>query len=83
MVSDQPWLNFTSIEHLDMKVGETCPQCFYIRGKSFYADAGISIRIAKRSVFRESGDKRIGIATVPGFMVAASNFGGFHYGLLS
>src|ERR1700752_447443 len=34
MMSDQPWLNFTSIQQLDMKVGKSCPQSFYICGKS-------------------------------------------------
>jgi hypothetical protein len=74
MMSDHPGLNFTSIEQLDVKVGESRPQPFDMCGKSFSADAGISIRTAKRSLFRESGDKRVGIATVPSFMVAASNF---------
>jgi hypothetical protein len=79
MMSEHPGLNLTSIEQLEMKVGESCPQSFYICGKSFSADAGISLRTAKRSSFREIGDKRVGVATVPGFMVAASNFGGFHW----
>ena len=61
-----------------MKVGKSCPQSFYIFGKSFSGDTGISIGIAKRAVFRESGDKRISIATVPGIMIAATYFGGFH-----
>jgi hypothetical protein len=79
VMSEHPGLNLTSIEQLEMKVGESCPQSFYICGKSFSADAGISLRTAKRSSFGEIGDKRVRIATVPGFMVAASNFGGFHW----
>jgi hypothetical protein len=42
MMSNHPWLNFTSIEQLDVKVGEGRPQSFYMCGKSFSADAGIS-----------------------------------------
>ena len=59
MMGDQPRLNFTSIENLDVKVGKSCPQSFYIFGKSFWGDTGIGIGIAKRAVFRESGDKSL------------------------
>ena len=78
MMGDQPWLNFTGIEQLDLKVGKSCPQCCYICGKRFTANTGIGIGIAEGAVFSESGDKRVSIATVPGIVIAASYFGGFH-----
>ncbi len=61
-----------------MKIGESCPESLYICGKSFSANPGVGVRIAKGSIFGESGDKRVGIAAIPGFMIAAGDFGGFH-----
>jgi hypothetical protein len=38
----------------------------------------VGVRIAKGSIFGETGDKRVGIAAIPGFVIAAGDFGGFH-----
>jgi hypothetical protein len=78
MMGDQPRLDFTSIKHLEMKIGESCPQSLYICGKSFSANAGMGVRIAKGSIFGESGNKRVGITAIPGIVIAAGYFGGFH-----
>ena len=59
-------------------IGESCPESLYIRGKSFCTNAGVGVRIAKGSIFGESGDKRVGIAPIPGIVIAAGDFGGFH-----
>ena len=76
-MGDQSRLDFTSIKHLEMKIGESCPESPYIRGKSFCANAGVGVRIAKGSIFGESGDKRVGIAAIPRIVIAAEDFGVF------
>ena len=77
-MGDQPRLDFTSIKQLKMKIGESCPESLYICGKSVSANPGVGVRIAKGSIFGESGDKRVGIAAISGFMIAAGDFRGFH-----
>jgi hypothetical protein len=61
-----------------MKVWKSCPHCFHKLGEGFSADPGVSMRIAKRAIFRESLDKCARVMTVPGVDVAAHDFGGFH-----
>ena len=71
MMGDQPQLDFTSIKQFKMKIGKSCPGSLYIYGKSFSANTGVGVRIAKGSIFGESGDKRFGIAAIPVFIDSA------------
>ena len=77
MMGDQPRLDLTSIKCFQMKIGESCPQSLYVFGKSFSANAGVGVRNAEGSIFGESGDKRVGIAPIPGIVIAAEDFGVF------
>ena len=75
----QPGLNFSSIEQLGPKVGKSCPHFLYKFGKCFSANPRIGVGIAKYAVFRESGDKRVSVATVPSIVITSGNLGSFHY----
>src|SRR5271165_1692431 len=79
VVSDHTRLNFTGVEKFDRKVRQGRPYSLDEIGKSFSADAGIRVGIAKRAVFCETGDKCIGIATVPGVVIVSCDIRSFHW----
>jgi hypothetical protein len=78
VVSNDPWLDFSSVEQLNRKIGRGSPNSLYKISEGLSANSRVGIGIAKYPVFGKAADKRIGIAAVPHVMVTPRNLSGIH-----